>query len=588
MLLFRGKKEESMKRKILTSLCAVMLLMACVFVPKGIVAKADEEASKPTIDISNVEIKQEYNQNDELEIEKSDILVSDSIDNAEALKVDVTLTLVSSDPHREIVNVADLESHYIYSLSVAGNYVLKISVTNSRNQTATVEKSFEVIDNSVINAKYENGGKAIDSSEFGDSALYGALLDWITAYAEDKGDKFTGTVITDIMFHQIDIKELVLDGSGVSSISGLAKLKLEYVETLSIVGGSISSVSASSFEGFKSDTDVNGTAIRLKNINFANNDISSFELPALRNLESLNLSSNNLTSLDLSKCWGYMADGEEASSVEINLAGNSFSSMNDISMPRADHISLNLIHNNLYAIDDAYFNNAKYSLNVGVQGDWESSGSTKLDSQNGLRYYKSNIEGLVVEIYDLNKQVPELVKSVSDNDVLGGNYININLPMGEYEYRYKLNGVDAYDRSDSNKSYYKPKTSSFIINPTKATYKYEYKGNITEELGKVTGTVKLHLYSYDIENGVNGKIMYRVNSGDWEEGNVVECSTGGTFSVTIKVVCGDYESEETSVLIRTSLNTVIPDIVMFFIVLFVGLMIFAVIMPIVSKKFFRK
>ncbi len=558
-----------------------MLLIACVFAPNKVTVFADESDGTPTISIENLDLQQEYDQKDYLDIDSTDIELSDNVDSDETLRKTLSIKLfliVSEGNSREILNTAQSEGFYSFWLQYAGDYTLEISVQDSDGKVATRKWQFSVIDSSVINAKYENGGKFIEPNDFGNEALYSALLKYIEDYASKKGDKFTGTTLTDTMFLQPDIKELILDGSGVSSISGLAKLKLEHVETLSITGGSITSISAEDFDGFISDTDAFGTEIKLKNINFAKNNISSFELPSLRSLTSLNLSSNNLTSLDLSGCWG--------DEVEINLSANEIESLDNISMPRADKITLTMINNRLYDIDEAYFNDSKYFLKIGAQGAVSSTQATTLDTTNGLRYYKSYIDGLKLEIYDASLRKLPLVKTIDDSDVMSGNYINIDLPVGQYVYKYVLNGANAFDKSDPDKCYYV--TRSFNINPTAPTFKYEYKGKIYDDLDKVTGTVKLHLYSADLENGMDCKIMYKVDGGDWVEGNEVECSTGGTFSVGMKVVCGKYESKTTSVLVRTSLNTVIPDIVMFFIVLFVGLVIFAVIMPIVSKKFFRK
>lgn len=553
-----------------------MLLIACVFVPNRVNVFA-ETGETLTIGIDKLELQQEYDQDDYLDIDSDEIDLSDETLRS-TIKVKLIIT-VSEGNSREVLNTAESESEGFYSfwLQYAGDYTLEISAGDNENKTTRTWK-FTVIDSSVINAKYENGGNTIDLNDFSDTSLYSALLKFIEDYAQKKGDKFTGTTLTDTMFLQPDIKELVLNGNGISSISDLAKLKLEFVETLSIVGGSITSISVEDFDGFISDKDAFGTEIKLKNINFAKNSISSFELPSLRNLTSLNLSSNSLTSLDLSNCWG--------DEVEINLSANEIESLDSISMPKADKISLTMISNRLYDIDDAYFSDSKYELKIGAQGALSSSETTTLDTTNGLRYYKSNIKGLKLEIYDATLRKLPLVKSVDDSDVTSGNYVNVNLPVGQYVYKYILNDENAFDKSDPDRCYFV--TRSFNINPTAPTFKYEYKGKIYDDLNKVTGTVKLHLYSVDLENGMDCKIMYSVNGGDWVEGDEVECSTGGNFSVSMKVVSGKCESSTTSVLVRTSLNTVIPDIVMFFIVLFVGLVIFAVIMPIVSKKFFRK
>lgn len=132
-----------------------------------------------------------------------------------------------------------------------------------------------------------------------------------------------------------------------------------------------------------------------------------------------------------------------------------------------------------------------------------------------------------------------------------------------------------------------------MVKPTEVSYKFEHKGKTYDSIGKVTGTVKVLLSSVDIDNGVDGVIEYSVNGGDWVRGNTIECSKGGTFSIRVRVQVGDYEnnkgalSDESTIMVKTSLNSVMPDFVMFFIVLFCALILFVVIVPLVSKKFFR-
>ena len=98
----------------------------------------------------------------------------------------------------------------------------------------------------------------------------------------------------------------------------------------------------------------------------------------------------------------------------------------------------------------------------------------------------------------------------------------------------------------------------------------------------MTGEVKVLL---SCEEGA--EIYYKVGGSDWTKGNEIMCDKGGNYSITAKVVKDGYESEETNVLIMTSLNTVVPDILMLILVLLFTLTLFIVVVPIVSKKWFK-
>ena len=103
-------------------------------------------------------------------------------------------------------------------------------------------------------------------------------------------------------------------------------------------------------------------------------------------------------------------------------------------------------------------------------------------------------------------------------------------------------------------------------------------------MGKVTGKVTVKLSS----NDAGAKIFYQVNNGEWIEGNVIECGDGGNYSIKVKAVVDGVESIEQNIWVRTSLNLYIPDALMLALVLLLALVLFFVVLPIVSKKYFKK
>lgn len=560
-----------MKKRIKWLLCAIGVLCASFFVTTGAVASASETIS--LLGLSD-QLKGHYQNNTYIEIDTSEfsLKVGENETSIESASVTLGINGQTEDNLSEVLGV------YKFKPTEAGDYTLTVSVEYGASEPYVLTQTVSVWSDSAVNSSYELGSR-IELTSFGDTKLYSALLSVVKNYASTKGERFDGSTLYSEMLNYPDLTSIEISGKEISDISGLKLMRLNYIETISITNCKIASISADCFGDEDNYT-------KLESVNFANNAITSVSLPRIRNLKSLDLSSNSLSALDISNCFG--------DDVDINLAGNNITKMTDIVLGNGfeGKVTLNLIGNNIYEINDQYFDATKYNLKVGVQGmkNWDGDSSTT--SSKGIRYYRTNIENLGINIYITSVREPYVVKVVSDSDIPSDkNYIDVNLPIGEYEYRYSLDGDEIYNGFDSNTKYYK--TQGFEVKPTEVTYKFEHNGKMYDTIGKVTGTVKVHLASVDVENGVDAVIEYSVNGGDWVRGNTVECSKGGTFSIRVRVQVGDYEnnngmlSDETVIMVKTSLNSVMPDFVMFFIVLFCALILFVVIVPVVSKRFFK-
>lgn len=548
-----------MRKKITIMMLSIFALCASLFVQSGVVASASVEIVLSGL--SN-QINDSYQNNNYIEIDTREFSLSVGGSTASIVDSSVTLDLDG----RVVENLSEVVGVYKFKPTTAGIYKLTVSVNYGESEPYVLMDYVTILSDSAVNAKYEIGS-SIELSSFGDTKLYSALLGVVKTYAEEKGDRFNGSTLYSEMLNYPDLTKISISGKEISDISGLNKLRLDYVKEISIKNCAISSVNADCFEN----------APNLESINFANNSITSFALPTIRNLKSVDLSSNQLNSFNVSNCFG--------DDLDVNLAGNNISLMTDIVLGNGfeGKIKLNLIGNNVYEINDQYFDTQKFEIKVGVQGikNWSETSATT--SSKGVRFYKTGIDGLKLNIYDMSVRVPELKKSLSDSDIeTGKNYVDILLPIGSYEYKYELNGEDIYDKYDASKKYYK--SQSFEVLPSSATYKLEHKGKMYDSLGKVTGSVKVYLESVD----ETGEIWYSVNAKDWVKGDTIECLEGGTFSIRVKVVVGKYESAETFIMVKTSLNSVLPDFVMFFIVLFCALILFVLVVPVVSKRFFKR
>lgn len=557
-----------MRKKLKLLVCAICVLCASFFVSAGALVSAQETTQLTGL---GDQLKAYYQNNTYIEIDTNRFSLSVGGDDTPIVSSSVTLGL---DGKME-ENLSESVGVYKFKPTTVGTYTLTVSVNYGGSEPYVVTDDIPVLSDSAINAKYELGSR-IELTSFGDTKLYSALLSAVTNYASKNGDRFDGSTLYSEMLNYSDLTDIEISGKEISDISGLKLMRLDYIKTISITNCKIASIGAECFENCPS----------LESVNFANNSITSFALPRIRNLKEVDLSSNQITALDISNCFG--------DDLSLNLAGNNITKMTDIVLGTGfeGKITLNLIGNNVYEINDQYFDTTKYDMKAGVQGMKNWDGDSYTTSSKGIRYYKSNIEGFAINVYIISVREPQLVRTITDADVEDSkNYVDITLPIGEYEYKYAINGDEIYNSFDASKKYYK--TQGFVVKPTEVSYKFEHKGKTYDSIGKVTGTVKVLLSSVDIDNGVDGVIEYSVNGGDWVRGNTIECSKGGTFSIRVRVQVGDYEnnkgalSDESTIMVKTSLNSVMPDFVMFFIVLFCALILFVVIVPLVSKKFFR-
>lgn len=411
------------------------------------------------------------------------------------------------------------------------------------------------------------GYELSNGSDIADSHLYSALLSIARDYIKENcGITYTGSSIYNTMFIYVENMD-ISEKFDVQSLVGLEKIRLYALKNLRVAGHKLTEVKSDIFTHMKV----------LESLDLANNSITSIQLPALNNLTKINLSSNQLKQLDASML--------SAFNLEINLGNNKITEMKNIQLPtRFSTIKLNVMSNNITDLTDDYFSIPGMTINVGVQGIANDDKVTNFTTTNHIKVYKFNMAELSANIYKvetkpINKDI--LIKTIKDDDI-EGNVLDIDLAVGNYFVEYAINGASINVTGDSDLAYLK--TYRFNVIPTECKFKFEYKGKTYETFdNKVTGKVKVYL---SCEEG--GEIMYKVNSGEWQSGNEVMCDKGGNYSVTAKVIIDGVESEEKTVLIRTSLNVLIPDVLMLILVLLFTLTLFLIVVPIVSKKWFKK
>lgn len=448
-------------------------------------------------------------------------------------------------------------------------YTIVYAVEENQEESGAEEETPEDNNNEILQQIYDDlikGGYEIAvRTELEDPHLYSALLQLFKDYVKDTyGFSYTGSTLYSTMFRHFT--EIEIGEMSIATLNGLEKFKFNELVTLKINNNNLGAIDKGTF----------GNMPKLQALDLACNAITSVDLSLATTLNKINLSSNVISSLNVSALI--------PNNIDINIANNNFSSMTDIVLPtRVDSIKLNIINNNITDISNDYFDYNKLQMNIGVQGLKSSDENIMTyDTQTSLNYYPTNMSDVELKIYKINTLEDVLVKTITDDNIVDGNYINLNdLSVGNYYIEYQKNGNPLYLKGYSDLDYFKQ--IKFTVIPAPCTFKYEYKGKIYDNFTeKVTGKVKVML---SCEEGA--KMYYQLNNSDWQEGNEIMCADGGNYTIKAKVVKDGVESEIQTVVIRTSLNTVIPDGVMLVLIILLTLGLFFVVVPLLSKKVFK-
>lgn len=430
----------------------------------------------------------------------------------------------------------------------------------------------EIVEEKIFDDLMRGGYEISVRSELEDPHLYSALLQIIKDHIKETYSyNFKGTTLYSTMFK--NFTEIIIPEMSIATLNGLEKFKFNELETLKITNNELTDV--------KKDLFVNMP--KLKTLDLGCNKITSIDLSTAVNLEKINLSSNNLTEINL--------ENIESKNINVNLASNNFEDITKIVLPtRIDSINLNLLSNNIIDIPQEYFEYEKLHMNLGVQG-LKSDSATITDTQSSIKFFKVNniknfddtmIEGVELVIYKIETLEDKKVATFKDSDITEGNYLNLNsFGVGDYYFEYVKDNTPLYQKGDSEFDYFK--TYKFNVLPAKCTFKFEHNGKVLDNFDKkVTGKVKVTIYAEE-----NAEIYYSVNGSEWQKGNEVMCDQGGNYTISAKCVLSGIESHTKTVVVRTSLNTVISDGLMLVLLLIFTLALFMVVVPYVSKKFFR-
>lgn len=412
----------------------------------------------------------------------------------------------------------------------------------------------------------KKGGYELDNtSDITDKNLYSALLQIAKQYIKDTyyGYIYSDSTLWTTMLKNVE--NVTIENMDIEDLSGIEKIRFDNLKSLTITGNKFATVPSTFFDRMGN----------LEQLNLSNNNISSIEFPSHMALNKINLSSNKLSKVNFSQLKNLNLD--------INVANNRFTSITDIGFStRLNHLNLNIINNNITDITDEYLDNSKINLSVGLQGLVPVKDNTTITTSEKLRFYKFNNPDIYIKFYKVGI-ISDTYTGVScmDSSITDGDYIEFGFEVGEYYAEYYDNIGQIYESGDSEKGIYK--TYHFNVIPGDVVFKYEFKGKTYDTFDKkVTGKVKVYLSCED-----GGEIYYKLGNSEWTKGTEINCDKGGDYSIVAKVVKDGVESNEKTVLVRTSLNVIIPDIVMLILILLFTLTLFLLVVPYVSKKWFR-
>lgn len=456
----------------------------------------------------------------------------------------------------------------IKSITISAQETSSLTIATSESEELEEEEPSEE------SSSLFEGGYAIEKNEMEDENLYVALLNLFKI----DNPSYTSSYIYSNMFKNYTSLNLDKIRSGLVSLQGLELLELDNLVSFSANLNKLTKFDPVYFQHTKPEN--------FRSLSLAGNQFTSIDLSELKGLYDINLSSNQLTQIDLSHIEG--EDGGNTK-IKINLAGNLISSMDKIKLPgsnRISNIELNLISNNIITIEDKYFSEG-FSLKLGIQGCSTSEEIAKLDSKTNLKIYKSYINNLSVKVYKIDGTSDVLVAHIKDSEI-ADKFVSLNLGVGKYRYDYYIGEGEsiekAYDANNIDRKYLTSHKFNIIPQPVKIVYSFKNKDYENySDLGKVTGIVTIKLSTPE-----DAEIRYQVNGGNWITGDTISCNKGGNYNIKVKAVIGDYESEVQDVWVKTSLNLYIPDILMLILVLLLALTLFLVVLPIISKKYFKK
>lgn len=393
---------------------------------------------------------------------------------------------------------------------------------------------------------------SITDSVVGDLALYKKLQ---AAKREISGSSYLHdqcfSETTELDLSNSDKNNAIPDDTNrISDISSLRKFNLSKLQKLILKNNSLTTIDGDVFEGMQN----------LEYLDVSNNQITSIDLSYLPKLKVLIINNNQLSSLDVSQM---VTTGYEDGSSVLNISHNNFSSIAEIQLPAVlatSNFEIVGYNNN---ITDVVNPNGNFHYVLGLQG----VAKTEIEKNEVIKYYNTGDETLTARVYKLGKdendvQTKTLVLTLEDSTTT---ITPLNLAVGEYAVEYYKDDVKIDESNKYTLGYVWFEDAQFSLIPSSPSYVYKVGDKEYDDVEKLTKKAKLLLTADE-----GATIYYSFDLDKWYEGSEVELNNGGNYYVHFKSVVDGVESHVSGVYVNSSINLKIPDIFLVLLMCMVG------------------
>lgn len=353
-----------------------------------------------------------------------------------------------------------------------------------------------------------------------------------------------------------------------NGLNGLKLFNLTHIQSIDLSGSKLTTFNASDIVP---DT---VTWNNLTSIDLSNNQLESVSFGnKMNNLNNINLANNRITQVD-ARAISAVSSGNE---IDINLANNRVSDINKVELPyfwkETPTITVNVTGN---ALKEKPATTEKRIYQYGLQ----NLSLLELTSVDNIEY--EQIEGVKAYVYQVEKQ--EGLEDVLTEYKVLDESTTLTLPVDNYRVRYFDKTTNSFISEEEDSTGFVG--YEFLVKPTIPSYKVIVGGKEYDNYSKtINGRPKLKLF------GGQGTLYYSVSGGEWKEaseGEVISLKQyAGKYSVRIKNVENEIDSQYVTVSLSTSLNAYIPDLLLLVLIIAIILVIAFVGLPLLKKYVIR-
>lgn len=364
------------------------------------------------------------------------------------------------------------------------------------------------------------------------SQLWNALYNFYTANKAEGMKTLTDSLYINI-FSEFTVTTLNLSGNQISSISNLSLFDLSKFDSINLSNNKLSSLDGQL-----------KTLSYLKNLDVSKNSLTSFSYADLNNtsystnLQSVNVSQNSITTLNLQKIANGTVDAQQ------NLITSS-----KLVLPENTDVVVKLSHNLLNNITTEQLANT--NLSFGFQG--AKNGATYVSSLT-IHFY--GLDDLTsIDIYSEDKTDRTIISKIATTST------TYDFSIGYYLVRFKENATQSlYMDID------------FYIAPEAPTAKM-FDGDKEVELShKINSKVAVKFYGRE-----NAEIHFTVNNSGDMVGDTYSIDSEGVKNITVYQMVDGYKSASYTLYVSYQASTALPWIYVIFGTVAFALIFFCVI-----------